>query len=220
MLRKMIDIKKYSTIVFDCDGVVLNSNNLKTQAFYKATEVYGSDLAKMLTQYHVVNGGISRYKKFDYFFKHILGKEPLPEEMKDVLEKFSCEVTNGLLGCEKSQSLARLKRYTDGANWLIVSGGDQAELRQIFEARNIAKYFDGGIYGSPDTKEDILLREKEANIRNPALFIGDSKYDYEVANKYGLDFLFVSDWSEVVEWKEFVRTRSLPWIKNLDSLGI
>ena len=56
------DIK---SIVFDCDGVVLNSNKLKTQAFYNAALPYGEKAAIALVSYHIKNGGISRNHKFE-----------------------------------------------------------------------------------------------------------------------------------------------------------
>ena len=31
----MINLRKYNSLIFDCDGVILNSNNLKTKAFIK-----------------------------------------------------------------------------------------------------------------------------------------------------------------------------------------
>ena len=37
--------EKYSTIVFDCDGVILNSNKIKTDAFFNATIKYGQEKA-------------------------------------------------------------------------------------------------------------------------------------------------------------------------------
>jgi hypothetical protein len=48
-------IKSY---VFDYDGVALNSNKIKTQAFYDVAKVYGHDIAQALKGYHVQNGGI------------------------------------------------------------------------------------------------------------------------------------------------------------------
>ena len=45
----MFDVKKANTIIFDCDGVILNSNQLKTKAYYKATfPSYGHELASSL----------------------------------------------------------------------------------------------------------------------------------------------------------------------------
>ncbi|NLC22432.1 MAG: HAD family hydrolase, partial [Halomonadaceae bacterium] len=34
------ELKAYLTLVFDCDGVVLDSNRVKTEAFYQATLPY------------------------------------------------------------------------------------------------------------------------------------------------------------------------------------
>jgi len=54
-------LNEYQALVFDCDGVVLNSNKIKTQAFYEATKQFGHESAQALVDYHVANGGISRY---------------------------------------------------------------------------------------------------------------------------------------------------------------
>ena len=64
----MKDVSQYATCVFDCDGVVLDSNQIKTQAFYNATQSYGHEFADQLVNYHLKNGGVSRYEKFEYFF--------------------------------------------------------------------------------------------------------------------------------------------------------
>ena len=64
-------MKNYSHLFFDCDGVILNSNKVKTNAFYKIAVKHGEDSAKKLVNYHINNGGISRYKKIK-FFKIIL----------------------------------------------------------------------------------------------------------------------------------------------------
>jgi len=214
-----IDLSKYGSIVFDCDGVVLNSNKIKTEAFYEASKHYGHSFAQSLKEHHVQNGGISRYKKFEYFFTNILGKEVVKTEMDILLLKFENEVKQGLTACDVTEMLGVLRKKTFEANWLIVSGGDQAELRSVFEARGLAEYFDGGIFGSPDAKDIILSREISLNnINKPGLFIGDSKYDYQVAKAAGLDFLFVSSWSEVVLWQEWCDENGIIWLERVSDL--
>ncbi|MDP3308950.1 MAG: HAD family hydrolase, partial [Methylotenera sp.] len=66
-----LDITKYKTIVFDCDGVVLDSNVVKTEAYFRTAKNLGAtDLqAQALVDYHVKLGGISRYHKFDYYLR-------------------------------------------------------------------------------------------------------------------------------------------------------
>lgn len=198
MVIQNIIFEKYSTLVFDCDGVLLNSNKIKTLAFYNTALPYGEEAALSLVDYHVHNGGISRYKKFEYFILNFLSyKERDNVVLPDLLEAYAAEVWNGLVNCEIASGISELREATKLKNWLIVSGGDEEELREIFSQRKLSHLFDGGIYGSPSNKDEILSREmSRGNIMQPALFFGDSQYDYEAAKRAGLDFCFVRNWSE------------------------
>ncbi len=51
----------YSTLIFDCDGVILDSNRVKTAAFFSAASPYGELVAAKLVEHHVAHGGVSRY---------------------------------------------------------------------------------------------------------------------------------------------------------------
>jgi phosphoglycolate phosphatase-like HAD superfamily hydrolase len=179
---------------------VLNSNKVKTEAFYKAALPYGETAAQQLVDYHVSRGGISRYKKFEWFLQNVVTGQSGPD-YKQLLAAYAAEVRQGLLLCDVAVGLLQLRDLTAHSRWLIVSGGDQTELRDIFAERGLADFFDGGIYGSPDSKHDILARELAAgNIKKPALFLGDSKYDLEAAQQAKLDFAFVGGWSE---WSDY-----------------
>lgn len=193
----MANHNKYLTIIFDCDGVILNSNSLKVQAFYEAALPYGEELAKKLVAYHVTHGGISRYLKFKYFLEHIVPSHVSGPSLEELLHSYADIVWKGLLSCEIADGLEALKLKTPDTRWLVVSGSDQSELRKILNLRGLEQLFDGGIFGSPDTKDDILTREfTTENIVHPALYIGDSRYDYEAATRANLDFIFLSQWSE------------------------
>lgn len=209
----------YQTLVFDCDGVVLNSNKIKTQAFYEATVQFGHEHAQALVNYHIANGGISRYAKVKHFIEEILKIDYDEKVYRCILNRFAQALKASLISCEVAQGLSQLREKTYAANWLIVSGGDQNELREVFAVRALDKYFGGGIFGSPDTKDLILSREiRNYNIRQPALFIGDSKYDYQASRIAGLDFVFLSDWTEFKDWMMFCRSLDIMHIKNLNSL--
>ncbi|MFM2484521.1 HAD family hydrolase [Celerinatantimonas yamalensis] len=204
MIKK--NIADYKTIVFDCDGVVFNSNKVKTQSFYDVAKVYGHEPAKALKDYHVQNGGISRYAKFKYLFTDILKKPINQNELIQLLDNFACEVKNALMNCEVADGLEELREKTQHSNWLIVSGGDQQELRELFKVRSLDHYFDGGIFGSPDTKETILTREIESgNIIQSALYIGDSLYDYQSAQAADLDFIFLTQWTEMKNYRSWAK---------------
>ena len=88
-------INSYKSIVFDCDGVILNSNSIKTQAFYDTTAFLGVDVANELKNYHLANGGVSRYYKFDYLLNSILPKftHLKPPNIDDLLQLYSHNVS-------------------------------------------------------------------------------------------------------------------------------
>jgi len=110
----------------------------------------------------------------------------------------------GLMTCAVAEGLEDLRSATPQASWMILSGGDQEEIRALFAKRDLAKYFEGGLFGSPDNKDTVLAREiATGRLQFPALFIGDSKYDFEAATRAGLDFVFLSDWTEVADWRSY-----------------
>lgn len=210
-------LDNYQTLVFDCDGVILNSNKVKTDAFFKAALPYGEAAARQLVEYHIERGGISRYKKFEWFLQTVAIDKQGPN-LEGLLNAYALEVRHGLLTCEIVEGLEALRNQTPRANWLIVSGGDQQELREIFLERKLANLFNGGIFGSPDSKDTILAREqKSGNIKPDALFLGDSRYDHIAALSAGMDFIFLSYWTEFKDWEEYCCANK---ITNLGSLRL
>ncbi len=87
----------------------------------------------------------------------------------------------------------------------MVSGGDQEELRAIFRERGLSSDF-AGIFGSPTAKSE-LVAQLMADAERPAVLIGDSELDYQVAVEHELDFVFVSHWTERADWRETIATR-------------
>jgi phosphoglycolate phosphatase-like HAD superfamily hydrolase len=211
-------ISAYNTLVFDCDGVVLDSNKVKTDAFYQAALPYGEAAARAMVEYHVANGGVSRFKKFAHFLAQIVTGQAGPD-LDALLEAYADQVHEGLLSCTIAPSLAALRQSTPNTRWLIASGGDQTELRDVFAQRGIANLFDGGIFGSPDDKDEIIKREIfTQNIQQPALLIGDSKYDYEVSVSEGIDFIFLAEWSEIRDWSHWAQQNKIVCKRTLRDL--
>ena len=211
-------ISKYSTIVFDCDGVILDSNKVKTSAFYQATLPYGEAAAEAMVEHHVTNGGVSRYKKFTHFLEQIVPGKAGPD-LELLLETYADHVHEGLLSCAIAPGLEMLRQHTSKASWLIVSGGDQDELRDLFVLRGIAKLFGGGIFGSPDSKDKIFATQIDSgNIKIPCIFLGDSKYDYASAKHAELDFAFISEWTEVEEYRGWCELNNITRISTVREL--
>jgi phosphoglycolate phosphatase-like HAD superfamily hydrolase len=213
-----MNLKKYKTIVFDCDGVLLNSNKIKSKAFYNVALPYGEKFAQALLTYHIKNGGISRYHKFEYFLNQIIPQKFDKPKLEELLRLYAVEVYDGLLKCEIAEKILEIRKAIKNKKWIVVSGGDQTELRDVFKIRKIHSLFDGGIFGSPQTKFEIIAHELMVdNIIKPALMLGDSRLDHEVASNFDFDFVFVSKWTEFEEWKTYVsdnKIKTFATVKN------
>ena len=217
----MLDIQQYKTIVFDCDGVVLNSNRTKIDAYFAvAKRMGGTDAqAQALVDHHVAKGSFPRNGKIEYYLKEIVKQPNTLEITQQYLDAFDDILDVTLMQCEVAPDLQKLKAHTPKALWILLSGGDQAELRRVFARRNLAELFEAGIFGGPDTKDIVLARETaNGNIQFPALFVGDSRYDHQAATRAGLDFVFLSGWTEVRDWQEYCATHQVFALESISQL--
>lgn len=204
----------FDIIIFDCDGVILDSNKLKSDAFYLASKKYGEENAKKLVQLNHSLGGVNRHKKFKIFFEEIMNMENYELEYEDICTEFSklvrqsynnCDFTQGFLDCIESLP-KNIKKY-------VVSGGAQDELREVFDYKKISKFFDG-IYGGPTDKIEIITKLNFSN-NHKVLFIGDGLKDWETADHFGFDFIFMSRYSEFKNYKEVIPSQKLNEIFDL-----
>jgi len=217
----MRKLQTYKTIVFDCDGVLLNSNKTKVQAYYDvAKRMGGTDAqAQAFVDYHIAQGSFPRNGKIKYYLEHIVQQPETPALMQQYLDTFDQILDESLMDCELAAGLFTLKEQTKGARWMVLSGGDQVGLRQIFERRQLTQYFECGIFGGPEIKENVLAREKaNGNIEFPALFIGDSKYDHQASTGAGLDFIFLSNWTEVKDWRAYCLNNNIAVKDSIEQL--
>lgn len=204
----------YKDIIFDCDGVVLNSNKIKTNGFAEISQRFGNKISKEFVDYHLRNGGISRYEKIGFLIslsERYRLKEYQSEEKEKLcltlLKDFSDFVYKELLLSETSEGFFKLRVLFNTTYFYIVSGGDQGELRSVFNARSLFEHFDGGVYGSPSDKYEIISYLRASNkLQGPVLYIGDSVLDFEVARHFQFDFIFVSNWTEFSNWEFFLKT--------------
>ena len=213
-------INNYKTIIFDCDGVILNSNRVKREAYFKvALSHYGEEHATSLVQYLSKNTGNPREHFFNHFLKNIVSKSISKKEVNQLVSEVSLEIYQGLMECEISQGLFDLRKNSPNLKWLVVSGGVEKELRDVFSKRSLFDLFDGGIYGGPKTKDEILrFLIQENNLEPPILYLGDSKFDFEAASRINIDFIFVSEWSDFKEWRNFCKKNNILTITSLAEL--
>lgn len=198
-------IDRFDIWVFDCDGVLLDSNVIKTSAFRSVTRAYGVSASDALIEYHLSRGGISRYQKFRYLFDGILGREPGPGELDGLLRRFAELSAEGLKAAAVDPSaFSLLEHLRSSASFLYVaSGGEQEEVRNGLRAHGLAVYFDG-IFGSPMAKTSIVADLAARHPSARGALVGDSRLDMEIAAEFGFVPILVTHWSEFRDWGAYV----------------
>ena len=187
----MKKITSYKAILFDFDGVLAESMNVKTEAFAKLYESYGEEIVQRVVKHHIENGGISRYKKFEYYHQNYLNKNLSEEELEYLAQQFSDIVVESVIESEWVKgSKEFLEKYYDKIDMYVVSGTPDTELKLVVKNRDMNKYFKG-IYGSPETKSELsnkIISEKGYK-KDDVVYIGDSMSDYTEAEKAEIPFL-------------------------------
>jgi len=180
----------FSAIVFDFDGVIVESTDIKSAAFYEIGLHWGEDAARKLADYHAENFGVSRYTKFEWFFENVLGKELNAEESADLGRQFSS------ICMERIMQVPLVSGFTDAVAvaygrcpLFVASAAPQEELETILAARGLDVFFKE-IFGSPPEKTANLQRAVDTLNVNPGnvLMVGDSQADYQAAKSVGTDF--------------------------------
>ena len=215
----MIDLNKYQTIFFDCDGVILNSNQAKTDAFREVLKDYPSNAVDRFINYHQMNMGISRYGKFNHFFNKIYPVENSIQFIDQSVKYFSEITREKLLDCSIISGVKDLLLYflEKKVECFLVTGGDQEEVRFIFKKRKLEIYFKG-IFGSPTDKyRNLEIIKRDYQVGN-SLYFGDSKIDLDVAEEFSLDFIYVSGVSEWVNGKEYCKDNGYSQIEDFTQI--
>ena len=172
------------TILWDFDGVILDSMTIRTEGFRQIFNGFDKNLVEKLVAFHLENGGLSRYVKIRYFFENILNESIEDAMVLKYAEDFSLIMRkaltdkNGLI----KQAINFIRQKKDQYNFHIVSGSDQEELRYLCGALGISNLFIS-IFGSPTPKSVLvenILKEHQYS-KNEVCLIGDSKNDYEAA---------------------------------------
>lgn len=176
-------------IFFDFDGTLAESAQIKTGAFGKLFENTGK--RDEIVRYHLANAGVSRYEKFDYIYKNILGEPLSAQKKKELGEEFSRIVFEEILKAPMVKgALEFLQKHCKSDRLYVVSSTPHAELLEILEKRNLKKYFREAV-GAPVKKfqsiKDIIAKEGAG--ADDAVMVGDSTEDMKAAQIAGVRFV-------------------------------
>jgi phosphoglycolate phosphatase-like HAD superfamily hydrolase len=207
---------EYDTVIFDCDGVLFDSNFFKEEAFLAIASKYGDESISLMNKILSQFAGSSRYFLFEKFLEIFSELSLSAPNINDLLNEFSDICLKKYKTCKRTASLHELS-HIGKANWMVVSSSDQTELRSIMSELDIARYFNGGIYGSPCSKFEVIDREILIDLKDKnVIYFGDSQVDIDVCAKYSFDMVFLTEWSGFRNYNEMVSVSNIEAVDSLD----
>lgn len=188
------ELLRYKFFLFDCDGVVLDSNKIKSNGFMELFKDFAPEKINDFIRYHKKNNGISRFEKIKFFYNHYLNVKLKKKELDNLSQRYSQIIFERLLNADLVNGIIKFLEVLNNneKELFVISGSFEEELKIILKKKKISKFFKQ-ICGSPKTKyENFELLKKKYSIKNnESIYIGDSKIDYELSNFYNLRFLHI-----------------------------
>jgi HAD superfamily hydrolase (TIGR01509 family) len=179
-------------LFLDFDGVIKESLDVKTRAFGEIFAPWGSEVMARARKHHIVNGGMSRYKKIPLYLREYCGVEPTEKMVQDLLDDFASRVIDEVIASPFVAGALDLIRQTHAAGipMAIVTGTPQPEMEMIAKACDLTKYF-ARIYGSPRDKHELLaIACPELGVKgSECVFVGDAINDWQPAHDLGIPFV-------------------------------
>jgi len=171
-------------IIFDFDGVIVDSNKIKFDTFY---EIWPSQLNKNIISNSIQQGGnrvniISRiYNSADIFSNS-------NHSTKSYIDAYSDSVHKKIIKLGVSKGILHFLKATK-KTLFINSATPQKELINLCSDLKIDKYF-AGIFGTPKSKKEnfnFIFENKQIKAHQ-VVFFGDMKSDKEVAQALKIEF--------------------------------
>ena len=188
-MNKYFANKKF--LIWDFDGVIKESLEVKTLAFKKLFMPYGEKIVSKVIKHHQSNGGVSRYSKIPLYLSWA-NVENDSKIIECFCQSFSDLVKQAVIdsswvpGVKETLSL----NYKKNKLIFLFTATPQKEIEFILENLGIYNLFKK-IIGYPINKSSALkILIKEYKIRtSEAIVIGDSKTDLKAAQNFGVQFL-------------------------------
>ena len=178
-------------IIFDFDGVILDSAGLKLRAYPQVYANEDADKVSAIIRHAEYHGGITRRVKFEYYEREIFGRSGDAASVDALCRRYFDIVFEGVLRCAFIDgALELLDRAAGKVRMHVISGTPDGELNEVVRERALARYF-VTVRGAPATKRERFqqILSEEGCRPAEALAIGDSMTEFEAARDSCIPFL-------------------------------
>jgi phosphoglycolate phosphatase-like HAD superfamily hydrolase len=177
-------------LIFDFDGVILESNGTKTDAF---RTLFGGmpDHAAAMMAYHEAHVPDSRFMKFEHLVYERLGRPGDRAEVDRLAREFETLLWDAMCACpEVRGARALLEELAPRVPLFLASVTPEPELLRLLDARGLRKYF-RRVFGCPPWNKPDAVAVIVDELGGPAgvALVGDSMGDQRAAARSGVEFI-------------------------------
>ena len=180
-----------AALIFDFDGVLVESTAVKTGAFAAIYRKHGDEIANRAVAYHLEHAGISRYVKFRHLHRMLLGVDLSDDEVASLGGQFSKLVLDAVVAAPWVRGAREfLESFSATLPLFVASGTPDDELKIIVARRGMTRFFQS-THGTPATKGEIIraIVKQHGFAPRQVLMVGDAAADFDGARTGGTRFL-------------------------------
>ena len=215
----MLDLSVYKNFIFDLDGVLVDSNELKEHVFSYQCSLHVGDKYLVYYRSYFLCKGLTRFTILSRLLDYILLENPDSSiDIRYLLDEFSRLSLDLLSQARVPHRLDSLRFKYDHSQWFVLTAAPLDDSLEFLRKKNFLQFFDGGIFGSPLSKYENYPKIFLLLQQGPTLFIGDSYSDYEVSQYFKIDFCFVSSWSTCDRTHLLFNSRNICHTPSIDDL--
>ncbi len=184
-------MRGFQAIFFDFDGVIVESLDVKIEAFRQLYAPYGPSVVRRAIDHYVHQTGVPRLFRFRHCHKHLLGQDLTDAEAQALSDRFGEMVEDRVVACDGVPGAREfLEAYSRTIPCLVVSATPDAELKRILQRRDLERFFTAA-HGSPPDKPEVLSRILAARGWSAAatVMVGDGLADHRAATANGIRFV-------------------------------
>ncbi|MEH6443031.1 MAG: HAD hydrolase-like protein [Oceanospirillaceae bacterium] len=180
------------TLLFDYDGVIADSMEIKNLAYKYSLSKFNIP-SQVIDRVQLLNAGLSRYKVLEAIYHEWTGLVIPSETLEEVSRLFDSkdkELEKNITIYE--DAIQFIKKSSIFYQLILITGIRQAVIERSLKNNGLINYFEE-IKGSPTNKEDHLTNFiNERKIYPPnCFFLGDGLVDQKAAEKCNIKFIGV-----------------------------
>jgi phosphoglycolate phosphatase-like HAD superfamily hydrolase len=169
---------RFNAIVFDFDGVLADSVDVKGDAFVALYADEGPEIQSQVLAWHRAHGGVTRHDKIRHYEKVLLGRSGSDADVEAKAQRFSTLVEQAVVDAAWVAGAREfLQHHAGKIPMFVASATPQDELIRIVEKRGMSSYFTR-VLGAPKKKAEHLGDIMSEYGRQPAelLMVGGRDY--------------------------------------------